>query len=60
MPKLNAKQVRFCEEYLIDLNATQSAVRAGYSVKTAKQMGSENLSKPDIAEYIAKLKQDRS
>lgn len=60
MPKLNAKQVRFCEEYLIDLNATQAAVRAGYSVKTAKQMGSENLSKPDIAEYIAELKQDRS
>ncbi len=60
MPKLNAKQVRFCEEYLIDLNATQAAVRAGYSEKTSKQIGSENLSKPDIAEYIAELKQDRS
>lgn len=60
MAKLNDRQVRFCEEYLIDLNAMQSAIRAGYSEKTAKQMGSENLSKPDIASYIAELKQKRS
>ena len=60
MTKLNAKQIRFCEEYLIDLNATQAAIRADYSEKTAKQIGSENLSKPDIAEYIAELKSKRS
>jgi phage terminase small subunit len=60
MTKLNAKQIRFCEEYLIDLNATQAAIRADYSEKTAKQIGSENLSKPYIAEYIAELKLERS
>lgn len=60
MAKLNARQVRFCEEYLIDLNAMQSAIRSGYSEKTAKQIGSENLSKPDIAEYIAELKEKRT
>ena len=50
--KLTAKQQRFCDEYLIDLNATQAAIRAGYSEKTARQMGTENLSKPSIREYI--------
>jgi phage terminase small subunit len=53
MSKLTAKQVRFVSEYLIDLNATQAAIRAGYSEKTARQAGSENLSKPDIADAIA-------
>lgn len=52
--KLTAKQQRFCDEYLIDLNATQAAIRAGYSQKTAKQIGQENLTKPDIKEYIEK------
>lgn len=46
------KQKRFCDEYLIDCNATQAAVRAGYSPKTAKQTGCENLSKPDLKAYI--------
>lgn len=46
------KQQRFCDEYLIDLNATQAAIRAGYSNKTARQIGTENLSKPAIKEYI--------
>lgn len=50
---LTAKQERFVAEYLIDLNATQAAIRAGYSEKTARQVASENLSKPDIAEAIA-------
>lgn len=50
--KLTPKQKRFCDEYLIDLNATQAAIRAGYSEKTARQMGTENLSKPSIREYI--------
>lgn len=54
MAKLTAKQQRFCDEYLIDLNATQAAIRAGYSKKTAKQIGQENLTKLDIKEYIEK------
>lgn len=54
MAKLTAKQQRFCDEYLTDLNATQAAIRAGYSAKTAKQIGQENLTKPDIREYIDK------
>jgi phage terminase small subunit len=51
---LTAKQQRFCDEYLIDLNATQAAIRAGYSEKTAKQIGQENLTKPDLKKYIEK------
>ncbi len=54
MAKLTAKQQRFCDEYLIDLNATQAAIRAGYSKKTANRIGTENLSKPVIKEYIEK------
>ena len=46
------KQKRFCDEYLIDCNAKQAAIRAGYSPKTAKQIGQENLTKPDLREYI--------
>jgi len=57
---LTAKQQCFCEEYLIDLNATQAAIRAGYSKKTAYSIGEENLRKPEISEYIVKLKQERS
>ena len=52
MAKLTAKQQRFCDEYLIDLNATQAAIRAGYSKKTANRSGTENLSKLVIREYI--------
>ena len=52
--RLTPKQRRFCEEYLIDLNATQAAIRAGYSEKTAEVIGFENLRKPNIAEYIKK------
>ena len=54
MAKMTAKQKRFCDEYLIDLNATQAAIRAGYSENTAKQIGQENLTKPDLQEYIRK------
>jgi phage terminase small subunit len=50
------KQEKFCIEYLIDLNATQAAIRSGYSEKTARQMGTENLSKPVIQERIAELR----
>jgi len=56
--KLTDKQERFVSEYLIDLNATQAAIRAGYSKKTAQQQGSENLSKPVISEAIAKAKNE--
>lgn len=49
---LTARQRRFVDEYLVDLNATQAAIRAGYSAKTARSVGSENLTKPDIASAI--------
>ena len=51
---MTEKQKLFCEEYLIDLNATQAALRAGYSEKTAYSIGNENLKKPEIQEYIQK------
>ncbi|MBA8904861.1 terminase small subunit [Aminobacter ciceronei] len=50
--KLTPKQERFVAEYLIDLNATQAAIRAGYSKKTAEKIGSENLSKPEVRAHI--------
>ncbi len=53
-PKLTNKQAKFVEEYLVDLNATQAAIRAGYSKKTARAMGTENLAKPAIAQEISK------
>lgn len=49
---MTPKQKLFCDEYLIDLNGTQAAIRAGYSEKTAKQIGVENLSKPVLRSYI--------
>lgn len=54
------KQRVFCEEYLIDLNATQAAIRAGYSPKTAYSIGNELLSKPEIRAHIDKAIADRS
>ena len=52
------KQKRFCDEYLIDLNATQAAIRAGYSSKTAYSIGNENLKKPELQKYIEERKKD--
>lgn len=52
MARMTAKQQRFCDEYLIDLNATQAAIRAGYSEKTAGVIATENLQKPNIQEYL--------
>lgn len=52
MSDLNPRQQRFVAEYLVDLNATQAAIRAGYSTKTAGAIGNENLQKPDIAAAI--------
>lgn len=60
MKKLTPKQQRFVEEYAIDANATQAAIRAGYSAKTAYSIGKENLSKPEIAAAIAAAKKSRS
>lgn len=57
---LTDKQKLFVDEYLIDLNATQAAIRAGYSEKTAKDIACENLAKPNIADAIAKAQQERS
>ena len=57
---LNDKQRRFAEEYVVDLNATQAAIRAGYSPKTARFIGAENLTKPNIAEYVEELKEARA
>lgn len=51
---LTPKQKRFCEEYLIDMNATQAAIRAGYSEKTAYSMGQRLLKKVEVQEYIQK------
>lgn len=60
MAKLTAKQEIFCREYIIDLNATQAAIRAGYSKKTANRIASENLSKLDIQKKIQELQQERA
>lgn len=57
--KLTPKQKRFVSEYLIDLNATQAAIRAGYSAKTAHSIGQENLTKPEIMRELEKAIQDR-
>ena len=54
MDGLTEKQKRFCDEYLIDLNGTQAAIRAGYSEKTARMIAAENLTKPYIRKYIDK------
>lgn len=54
--KLTARQELFCKEYLIDLNATQAAKRAGYSEKTAKDIGCQNLAKLNISNRIQELK----
>ena len=58
--KLTPKQERFCEEYLVDLNATQAAIRAGYSEKTANRIAAENLSKLDIQQKIEELRNAQS
>jgi phage terminase small subunit len=57
--RMTAKQKRFCDEYLIDLNATQAAIRAGYSKKAARQVGNENMSKPYIKNYIEERMQEK-
>jgi len=58
--QLTKKQCTFIEEYLVDLNATQAAIRAGYSTRTAKEIGCENLSKPNIQNAIHVAMNERS
>lgn len=60
MARFTDKQKMFIDEYLIDLNATQSAIRAGYSPKTAHQIAHDMMGKPHIAEEIARRKAERS
>ena len=57
---MTKKQNRFVEEYLIDLNATQAAIRAGYSPDSARDIGCENLTKPNIKAAIDKAEAERS
>ena len=59
MAKMTAKQQRFCDEYLIDLNATQAAIRAGYSEKNARVVAAQNLAKLIIQEYISERMKDK-
>lgn len=57
---MSESQLRFCEEYLVDLNATQAAIRAGYSKKTARIKGCQLLTKVNIQAEIQRLKDKRS
>jgi phage terminase small subunit len=60
MKKLTARQRRFVEEYLVDLNGTQAAIRAGYSTKSAKQQSDQNLARENIKAAIDKAMAERS
>lgn len=60
MDGLNEKQLKFCNEYLVDLNATQAAIRAGYSEKTAYSQGQRLLKHVEVQKIVQKLKQERS
>lgn len=60
MAELTAKQQRFVEEYLVDLNATQAAIRAGYSEKTAYSQGQRLLNNVEIQKAVSEAQEDRS
>ncbi len=60
MAKLTPKQELFCKEYLIDLNATQAAIRSGYSVESAGTIGTENMQKPTLRAHIDAALAERS
>jgi phage terminase small subunit len=60
MAKLTDKQQRFVDEYLIDLNATQAAIRAGYSVNNSDKIGSELLGKTRVLEAVSRVMAERS
>ena len=57
---LNDKQKRFCEEYIVDSNATQAAIRAGYSERTANEQGARLLAKDSVKSYIKELMDERT
>ncbi|MFA6051549.1 MAG: terminase small subunit [Methylobacter sp.] len=57
---LNERQLKFVDEYLIDLNAAKAAIRAGYSERSARSIGQENLTKPDIQKAIQERLEARS
>jgi len=59
-PPMRERQKAFCEEYLKDLNGTQAAIRAGYSVKGAHVQAAQLLSNPNVSGYLQKLKAERS
>lgn len=56
---LTPRQERFCQEYLIDLNGTQSAIRAGYSKRTANEQAAKQLAKGSIQSRLNELRRDR-
>ena len=58
--ELNDKQRRFCEEYVIDFNGTRAAIEAGYSKNSAKEIASENLTKPNIQKFISDIQNKKS
>ncbi len=58
--KLTDRQERFCREYIIDYNATEAAIRAGYSKKTAYSIGSENLKKPELLARVRELQTEQA
>lgn len=60
MRKLTPKQQRFVEEYMVDLNATQAAIRAGYSVRSAVKQGCRMLTNADIAQAISEAREAQS
>ncbi|PIJ48839.1 terminase small subunit [Erwinia sp. OLTSP20] len=59
MAGLNGKKKLFCREYILDLNATQAAIRAGYSARTAYSIGARLLTEAAVIECIKQLKQKR-
>ena len=58
--RLTDRQERFCREYILDYNATQAAIRAGYSEKTAYSIGSENLRKPELLARVRELQAEQA
>lgn len=58
--KINEKEEIFCREYIIDLNATQAAIRAGYSARTARTKGSQLLTKVNVSARVEELKAERN
>lgn len=58
--RLTDRQKAFCDEYLIDLNATQAALRAGYSPKGAQRMAVRNMQNPLVQEYLNERREARS